>query len=130
VREVIPLTPEAIVKQAGTEKNDCERNAAKRFIAKLRQDHPHLPFLLTEDRLSATAPHIETLHESGCHYILGVKEGEHAERFKQVQAAAEAGRVAEYERHDRAAGVWPRFRFVNDGPLNEARADVRVNFIE
>ena len=41
-REVIPLMPEPIVKQDGTEKNDCERNAAKRFLAKLRQDHPHL----------------------------------------------------------------------------------------
>jgi hypothetical protein len=30
-REVIPLMPEPIVKQDGTEKNDGERNAAKRF---------------------------------------------------------------------------------------------------
>ena len=51
--EVIPLMPEPIVKQDGTEKNDCERNAAKRFIAKLRQDHPHLQFLVTEDVLTA-----------------------------------------------------------------------------
>jgi hypothetical protein len=29
-REVIPLMPEPIIKQDGTEKNDCERNAAKR----------------------------------------------------------------------------------------------------
>src|SRR6266487_4513180 len=29
-REVIPLMPEPIVKHDGTEKNDCERNAAKR----------------------------------------------------------------------------------------------------
>src|SRR5439155_14929792 len=35
---VIPLMPEPIVKQDGTEKNDCERNTAKRLIAKLRQD--------------------------------------------------------------------------------------------
>ena len=32
-------------KQDGTGKNDCERNAAKRFIAKLRKDHPHLKFI-------------------------------------------------------------------------------------
>ena len=51
VREVIPLMPEPIVKQDGMDKNDCERNAAKRFIAKLRQDHPHLKFIVTEDSL-------------------------------------------------------------------------------
>ncbi len=129
-REVIPLMPEPIIKQDGTEKNDCERNAAKRFIAKLRQDPPHLKFIITEDSLSSNAPHIETLHDHGCHYILGVKEGDHAYLFKQVQAAEEAGRVTSYDRHDRAAGVVHRFRFVNDMPLNESRSDVRVNFIE
>src|ERR1043166_10320104 len=38
-RAVIPLMPEPIVNRDGTDKNDCERNAAKRFVAKLRQDH-------------------------------------------------------------------------------------------
>ena len=129
-REVIPLMPEPIVKQDGTEKNDCERNAAKRFITKLRQDHPHLKFIITEDALSSNAPHIETLHDSGCHYILGVKQGDHTYLFQQVQAAAAAGHVASYERDDRAAGLVHRFRFVNDMPLNGSRTDVRVNFIE
>src|SRR4029434_9813845 len=40
MRAVIPLMPEPMVQQDGTAKNDCERNATKRFIAKLRQDHP------------------------------------------------------------------------------------------
>src|SRR5215469_15552958 len=129
-RAVIPLMPEPIVKQDGTHKNDCERNAAKRFITKLRQDHPHLKFIITEDALSSNAPHIETLHDYGCHYILGVKEGDHTYLFQQVQAAAAAGRVTSYERHDRAARLGHRFRFVNDMPLNGSRTDVRVNFIE
>ena len=68
--------------------------------------------------------------DDGCHYILGVKEGDHAYLFKQVQAAEEAGRVTDYERHDRAAGGVHRFRLVNDVPLNASRADVRVNFME
>jgi hypothetical protein len=130
MREVIPLMPEPIVNQDGTEKNDCERNAAKRFIAKLRQDHPHLKFIVTEDSLSSNAPHIETLHDYGCHYILGGKEGDHAYLFEQVQAAEHAGQVTYYERHDRAAGVVHRFRFVNDIPLNASNPDVQVNFIE
>ncbi|HEY7491702.1 MAG TPA: hypothetical protein VIH59_11415, partial [Candidatus Tectomicrobia bacterium] len=41
-REVIPLMPEPIITPDGTDKNDCARNAAKRLIVKLRQDHPHL----------------------------------------------------------------------------------------
>jgi hypothetical protein len=92
-RAVIPLMPEAIVKHDGTTKNDGERNAAKRFMAKLRQDHPHLKCIVTEDSLSANAPHIETLQDHHLHSILGVKEGDHAFLFNQVQAAEQAGHV-------------------------------------
>jgi Transposase DDE domain len=130
VRAVIPLMPEPIVKQDGTAKNDCERNAAKRFVAKLRQDHPHLKFIVTEDSLSSNAPHIETLQDHELHYILGIKAGDHAFLFQQVQAAEEAGHVTSYERHDHAAGLVHRFRFVNDVSLNASNTDVRVNFIE
>ena len=130
VRAVIPLMPEPIGQHDGTDKNDCERNAAKRFVVKLRQDHPHLKFIVTEDSLSSNAPHIETLQHHDLHYILGVKEGDHAFLFQQVQAAEHAGRVTYYERHDRAAGVIHRFRFVHDVPINASNVDVRVNFIE
>src|SRR5678815_4279403 len=123
------LMPEPIVKHDGTAKNDCERNAAKRLIAKLRQDHPHLTFIITEDSLSSNAPHIETLHAHGLHYILGVKAGDHSYVFQQVEVAEQAGRVTSYERHDRAAGLVHRFRFLNDVPLNASNAAVRVNFI-
>ena len=130
MRAVIPLMPEPIVKHDGMDKNDCERNAAKRFVAKLRQDHPHLKFIVTEDSLSSNAPHIETLHAYDLRYLLGVKEGDHAYLFQQVQAAEHAGRVTYDERHDRAAGVLHRFRFVNDVPLNAANTGMRVNVIE
>jgi hypothetical protein len=129
-REVIPLMPEPIVKHDGSAKNDGERNAAKRFIAKLRRDHPHLGFIVTEDGLSSNAPHIATLHDAGCHSILGVKEGDHGYLFEQVHAAEQARRVSHYEQYDRAAGITHRFRFINDMPLNESHAEVRVNFLE
>src|SRR6267142_2681020 len=124
-REVIPLMPEPIVKQDGTEKNDCERNAAKRFMAKFRQDHPHLKVIVTEDSLSSNAPHIETLHAHDMRYILGVKEGDHAFLFAQVAEAEQAGRVTCYDRHERQKGIQHRFRFVCDMPLNASNAALR-----
>jgi hypothetical protein len=59
----------------------------------LRQDHPHLPLIVTEDSLRSNAPHIQVLQAHNVHYILGVKEGDHASLFAQVAAAARAGRV-------------------------------------
>jgi hypothetical protein len=129
-RAVIPLMPEPIGNRDGTDKNDCERHATKRFVGTLRQDHPHLKFIITEDSLSANAPHIATLHDHDLRSILGVKEGDHAYLFHQVKAAEQAGRVTYYEWHERAAGLVHRFRFINDMPLNASQAHVRVNFIE
>jgi hypothetical protein len=129
-REVIPLMPEPIIKQDGTEKNDCERNAAKRFITHLRQDHPHLKVIVTADSLSSNAPHIEILHDHHCHYILGVKEGDHPFLFQQVAAAEQAGRVPYYDRDDPQTGLRHRFRFVSDVPLNASHTDLRVHFLE
>jgi hypothetical protein len=122
--------PEPLVKQDGTTKNDCERNAAKRLIAKFRQDHPHLKVIVPEDSLSSNGPHIEMLQAHDVHYIWGVKEGDHAFLFTQVAQAEQAGRVTYYERDDTQQGVQHRFRFVSDMALNEAHPDLRVNFFE
>ena len=52
-REVIPLAPEPIHKQDGSTKNDCERNATKRLVGKIRQEHPHLKLIVVEDGLAS-----------------------------------------------------------------------------
>lgn len=129
-RAVIPLMPEPIIQQDGTEKNDCERNAAKRLIVKLRQDHPHLNLIVTEDSLSSNAPHIQVLHEHKLHYILGVKAGDHASLFAHVAAAEQAGRVTYYDRDNPVSGLRHRFRFVSNVPRNDSHANLRVNFLE
>ena len=96
-REVIPWMPEPINKQDGQTKNDCERNAAKRFFSQLRQDDPDWPFIITEDALSANAPHGQELHRHNLRYMLGVKEGDQAFLFASVAAAHQAGQTTEYE---------------------------------
>ncbi len=93
VRAVIPLRPEPMVTPDGTEKHAGARHAAQRCITKLRHDHPPLTCSITADALRAHAPPLETLHDDGCHSMLGVKAGEQAYVFQQGQAAAEAGRV-------------------------------------
>ena len=125
---VIPLAPEPIIKQDGETKNDCERNAAKRFMAQLRADYPAEPFIITEDALSANAPHLEELKKHNLRFILGVKAGDHAFLFEQVEQAHQAGQSTDYEVTYK--GVTHRFRFINQIPLNAANQEVLVNFIE
>jgi len=127
-KEVIPLAPEPIIKQDGETKNDCERNAAKRFLAQFRKGHPHLPVIIIEDALSANAPHIKELGKHNLRYILGVKEGDHDFLFDYVETAHQAGQTTEYERT--VNGITHRFRFINQVPLNASNQDVLVNFVE
>jgi hypothetical protein len=124
VRAVMPLMPEPIVPHDGTNTNDCERHAATRFLAKLRQDHPHRTCIVTEDSLSAHAPHIETLQADDLHAMLGVTEGDHALLCQQVQAAEHAGRVPSDERHERTAGLGHRLRFVGTHLKRDSVASV------
>ena len=51
-RTVLPLAPEPIVRADGVAKNDCERNAAKRLLADVRREHPHLKLIVVEDALA------------------------------------------------------------------------------
>lgn len=130
-KEVIPLCPEMIIKQDGKTKNDCERNAAKRFFEQLRKDHPHLPLIINEDALSPNAPHIRDMEKYNLHYILAVKPGDHAFLFNYVTTALQEGRVTEFTLEDKNdPDITHRFRILNSVPLNQSNQDLLVNFIE
>jgi hypothetical protein len=129
--EVIPLFPEMIANGDGTQKNDCERNAARRWLEKFRQDHPRLPVVITEDALSPNAPHIKDLKKHDCRFILGVKPGDHKLLFTVVQRAHKRGHTTVHEMADpNDPRITHRFLFIDDVPLNKSNLELTVNFIE
>jgi hypothetical protein len=130
LKEVIPLAPEPIIQQDGHTKNDCERNATRRWLKLFRQEHPHLPVIVVEDGLSANAPHLKDLAEAGAHYIIGVKPGDHTFLFEHLRALDEAGQMQVLTLVDPATDVLHHFRFCNSVPLNESHPDVLVNVLE
>lgn len=128
---VIPLPPEPICKQDGQTKNDCERNAARRWLIKFRKDHPYLPVIITEDALSPNAPHIRDLMEADCRFILGVKEDDHKYLSARLDEAVYSRQAVEHERADeKKPDVHHFFRFTNGVPLNESNQDIQVNVLE
>ena len=66
---MIPLAIEPIVKQDGETKNDCERNATKRLLKRIKTQHPKLKLIITEDGLSSNATRIRDLQEHGFGFI-------------------------------------------------------------
>lgn len=128
--EVIPLAPEPIQRQDGHTKNDCERNAGRRWLKQFRKDHPHLPVIITEDALGSNGPHVLDLKAAGCHFILGVKPAGHAHLFEQLARRAEAGEVGTLEVTEAATGIRHSYLFANGVSLNQAHQETRVNVLQ
>jgi hypothetical protein len=126
---VLPMMPEPILKQDGEAKNDCERNAARRYLEKFRVDHPTLQVIVVEDALSSNAPHVRDLQKYGMHFILGVKEGDHAYLFEEVRRREEQDPRVEWVIHTSETRLRHVFTIVPDVPLNESNADVLVTFL-
>lgn len=130
-KAVIPLPPEMIIKQDGQAKNDCERNAARRFLEWFRSEYPELKVIVTEDALSPNAPHLRDLKRLHCSYILGVKPGDHTFLFDYIEAARREKLTTEFEMADPdEPEVIHRFSYLNKIPINASNLDVEVNFIE
>src|SRR4051794_7267953 len=127
--EVIPLAPEPIQRRDGQDKNDCERDAARRWLRRFRKDHPHLPIIVTEDALGSNAPHLRDLRDNHVHFILGVKEADHQHLFEQYQRRREAGQVEAVHEGDASSGAGRSWRFVNGVSLNESNREVIVNLL-
>jgi hypothetical protein len=125
-KNVIPLCPEVILNQDGNAKNDCERNAWKRFLENFRREHPHLKAILLGDGLSSNAPNIRLIQKCDLSYILVAKPGDHQFLFEQLETREE---TVYYEIVDEK-GNYHQFRYLNDVALNKSNQDLRVNMLE
>ena len=129
LREVIPLAPEPIIKQDGSTKNDCERNASTRLLRRIREEHPHLKFLVIEDGLASNAPHIEELIALKMNFLLGAKPGDHAFLFDLWIQAHDSGQVTVITSKIEGDGEC-EISFAQDLPLNESHLELRINFLQ
>jgi len=124
-KTVFPVAVEAIVRQDGCEKNDCERNAAKRLVPQIRQVLPTEKVLITFDALYANAPLIRLLKEQSISYLIGMKEGYVPIQVEKLAAEHKLNEVF-WETKDHLCSV----RFANQLILNRQNQDLLVNYLE
>ena len=86
-KQVFPLMPEPIKNSDGDDKQDCEINAAKRLLPKLRSQHPRMKFIWLADSIYATKPFIELVTQNDEHYIFRVKQGDHKYLYEQLETS-------------------------------------------
>lgn len=121
---VLPFAPEPIMKSDGTSKNDCELNAAKRFLADLKREHPHLKVIITGDGLFSNGPFIKALKKDNHDFILVAKEKDHKALFEEFKA------LPSYTHQFEQGGIKHRFSWQNELPINDTHSDCTVNILE
>lgn len=121
-RQVLSLCPEPITKQDGAKKNDCERNAFKRFLKDLKKEHPRLKLTMVSDALSANAPHINELTLLGYNYIISVKPEGNKFLFEFAKGITREVKITVGKNQY-------KFCYINDIPLNDTKEAPNVNFI-
>lgn len=126
---VLPLCPEPIVRQDGSNKNDGETSATRRALQHFRREHPHLKAIFVEDALSANAPHVEDLRRHNIRFILSVKPGKQTSLFEDLRQADEENRTCVLTLQD-PDGTLHHFRWLKDLPLNKGNPDLRVALLD
>ncbi|MEL7265330.1 MAG: transposase, partial [Planctomycetota bacterium] len=130
-KQVVPLAVEPIEKQDGSHKNDCERNATKRLLKRLRKQHPKLNMLIIEDGLASNAAHISDLKAHGLHYLLGAKLGDHEHLFTQFERCPNEDEFASVSLTIGKPGktLETETTFCSQSELNKSNPEVKVNFL-
>ena len=127
--QVIPLAPEQVRNTDGAAKQDCETNAAKRLLIKLRKTHPKLPLIIVADSLYAKQPMIEAITGQNMHYVLTAKPDDHKLLVEWVEGLRTLNEVAHMEDTD-GKGRAHVYEWVNGVPLNGNTDSPRVNYFE
>lgn len=125
--QVIPLMPEAISNNDGQLKQDCEMNAAKRLIPKLRQEHPKLGLIIGGDALFSKQPIIENILNNGMHYLFVAKPDDHEYMMAYIDAIRPLNGVHSISIQQKD-GKFYRYEWANDVPLNMRKDGIRVNY--
>lgn len=124
-KSVFPVSGEAIVRQDGHTKNDCEQNAAKRLIPRVAEQLTGDKLLFLLDALYATGPVVKLIKEHQASFLITIKEGYvllQADRLKKE------GKLQQLSWSN--AKTKSTVRFTSDLVLNGKHREQLVNYIE
>lgn len=97
LKQVLPLVAEEIRNEDGIKKQDCEINAAKRLIPKLRLLYPDLELVIMGDGLYAKQTLIDLITENHYDYMLVVSPDYNVGFLEEVERRREVDRVRTIE---------------------------------
>ena len=128
-RQVFPLAPEEVKNTDGQDKQDCEVEAGKRLVRKIRRSHGKLKIIIVGDSLYSKQPFMEELAEERMRYVLVVKEEDHKLLMEWVNEQRQLKEVSRLEVKDQK-GRLHIYEWINEVPLNGNKNTLWVNYFE
>jgi len=124
---VLPLMPEFITRQDGAEKQDCEREACKRWLlahgARVKELRP----IYLGDDLFACQPICAAVIAAGGDCLMTAKRQSHVALYDFMQGAALHERVIPCRQAGQALTC--RYRWFNGAPLREGKDALIVDWL-
>lgn len=120
---VLPLDVEEVRNSDGQGKQDCEVNAAKRLMARLRSEHPQLPLVIGGDDLYCHEPFVAQLRDLRLHHVLVCKPTSHVELYEWVEEMERLDGCVKGQWHEGAAcrRRFYTYRIASSVPLTASR---------
>ncbi len=131
-KRVIALEPEFIQPQDGQVKQDCERNAAKRWLTQHAAYLAEHKVTFLGDDLYCNQPFCEQVLSQKLNFIFTCKPESHTALYTEVALLAQMGAVEQFtQRRWTGSGheKWI-YRYVSDVPLRAGVDALRVNWCE
>jgi hypothetical protein len=131
--QVLALPPEFIVPQDGSEKQDCERVAAKRWLSQYHEHFDDYSVTYLGDDLYANQPLCQLIAETYHQFFLFVcKPESHAGMYDWLAFLDKNNGVEKItERHwnGKHGETW-QYRFVSQVPLRNGKDALQLNWLE
>jgi hypothetical protein len=122
---VVPLEPEFIVPQDGHDKQDCESQAARRWLASHGQRYAKLGAVFLGDDLFSRQPICEAVRAVKGHFLFVCKPDSH----KTLQEYLTGIDLPERIVRDRRKRQRIRYRWLTELPLRDGKDALKVNWL-
>lgn len=126
----LPYVPEYVVPQDGQEKQDCEREACKRWLGREQAQLRTWRTVLLGDDLYSNQPLCAAIAAAGLHFIFVCHRSSHLHLYEYVDAIGALGRLEHlHERrwNGRHGEVW-HYQFLHEVPLRQGEDALLVNW--
>ncbi len=124
---VVPLMPEFIAPQDGHDKQDCERVAAKRWLATHAERVAGLRPVYLGDDLFACQPVCEAVTQSGADFLFVCKQDSHKTLYDFIDGATPHAHTVTQKHAGRRLTY--HYRWFDAVPLRDGKQALEVNWI-